>query len=274
MSPAPNPAGGARTGPAPAGGTIPPSAPPTVTLTIDGQLVSARQGESLLHVIREHGGRVPTLCEFEGLSSVGACRLCLVEVAGRPRPAAACVTSAEEGLEVLTTSERIVRYRRMTLELLLAERNHICSVCVMNGHCELQDRAAEAGIDHVRFDYPWQTNLRVDASHALFVLDENRCVLCTRCVRVCDELEGVHTWDLSGRGTGTRVITDLAVPWGEAVSCTSCGKCVQVCPTGALVRKGVTVAEMTKDKQKLVYLSEARRERVWDLQRVLSEDGR
>ena len=212
--------------------------PPTVTLTIDGELVSARQGDSLLHVIQQQGGHVPTLCEFEGLSSVGACRLCLVEVAGRPRPAAACVTLAEEGLDVRTTSERIERYRKMTLELLLAERNHICSVCVADGHCELQDRAAEAGIDHVRYDYPWQTDLTVDASHPLFALDENRCVLCTRCVRICDELEGVHTWDLGGRGVGTRVITDMAIPWGESITCTSCGKCVQVCPTGALFRKG------------------------------------
>jgi bidirectional [NiFe] hydrogenase diaphorase subunit len=247
-----------------AGGTSPTS----ITLTIDGELVSARQGETLLHVIQEHGATVPTMCEFEGLSSVGGCRLCLVEIAGRPRPAAACVTVAEEGLDVRTTSERIVRYRRMTLELLLAERNHICSVCVMNGNCELQDRAAEAGIDHVSFDYPWQTNLNVDASHPLFVLDENRCVLCTRCVRICDELEGVHTWDLAGRGTGTRVITDMAMAWGDSISCTSCGKCVQVCPTGALSRKGVTVSEMRKDTDKLNFLTEARRDRVWDLQRM------
>lgn len=248
-----------------------PATPPSVTLTLDGELVSARQGDKLLHVIQEHGGHVPTLCEFDGLSSVAACRLCLVEIAGRSRPAAACVTAAEEGLEVRTDSERIQRYRRMTLELLMAERNHICSVCVMNGNCELQDRAAEAGIDHVRFDYPWQTNLRVDASHDLFVLDENRCVLCTRCVRICDELEGVHTWDLSGRGIGARVITDMATAWGESITCTSCGKCVQVCPTGALFRKGVTIAEMTKDKDKLNFLSEARHERVWDLRRILDE---
>ena len=247
---------------------------PSVTLSIDGQLVSARQGETLLQAIREHGVQVPTLCEFNGLSSVGACRLCLVEVAGRPRPAAACVTGVEEGLEVHTTSERIERYRKMTLELLLAERNHICSVCVMNGNCELQDLAADAGIDHVRFDYPWPSNVRVDASHPLFVLDENRCVLCTRCVRICDELEGVHTWDLSGRGVQTRVITDMAGPWGDSISCTSCGKCVQVCPTGALSRKGVTVSEMTKDKHKLEFLSEARRERVWDLRQVLPKDER
>ena len=252
--------------------TMSPSGPSTVTLSIDGELLSARQGDTLLQVIREQGGRIPTLCDFEGLSSVGAYRLCLVEVSGRPRPAAACVTAVEEGLEVRTTSERIERYRKMTLELLLAERNHICAVCVMNGNCELQDLAATAGVDDVRFDYPWPSNVHLDASHPLFVLDENRCVLCTRCVRICDELEGVHTWDLSGRGVETRVITDMATPWGDSVSCTSRGKCVQVCPTGALFRKGVTVSEMTKDKDKLEFLSEARRQRVWDLTRVIPRE--
>ena len=252
-----------------------PAAPPSITLTIDGQLVSAEQGVSLLVVIREVGGHVPTLCAFEGLSMHGGCRLCLVEISGRPRPVAACVTAAEEGLEVRTNSERLVRYRKMTVELLLAERNHICSVCVMNGHCELQNLASESGIDHVRFDYPWPSNVRVDATHRLFVLDENRCVLCTRCVRICDEVEGVHTWDLSGRGDGTRVITDMSTPWGESISCTSCGKCVQVCPTGALFEKGMSVAEMTKNKQKLNFLSEARTERVWDIRRVIdNQDGR
>jgi len=242
-------------------------------MTIDGELVSARQGESLLAVIREHGGHVPTLCAFEGLSAHGGCRLCLVEITGRARPAAACVTGAEEGLDIQTTSERVERYRKLTLELLLAERNHICSVCVSNGNCELQSLASDSGVDHVRFDYAWPANVRVDATHALFVLDENRCVLCTRCVRICDELEGAHTWDLAGRGVSTRVITDLNTPWGESITCTSCGKCVQACPTGALTRKGASVGEMTKDQTKLEFLSQARKERVWDLRRVVDDDG-
>jgi bidirectional [NiFe] hydrogenase diaphorase subunit len=92
---------------------------------------------------------------------------------------------------------------------LLAERNHICSVCVADGSCELQALASNSGVDHVRFDYAWPANVRVDATHDLFVLDENRCVLCMR----CDELEGAHTWDLAGRGVQTRVITDLNTPW-------------------------------------------------------------
>ena len=103
----------------------------------------------------------------------------------------------------------------MIVELLLAERNHICSVCVANGHCELQDLAAAAGMDHVRFEYQYPL-LPVDVSHERFGIDHNRCILCTRCVRVCDEIEGAHTWDVAGRGRNSRVITDLNQPWGEA----------------------------------------------------------
>ena len=247
-------AGGASTAPAGAN---------TITLTLDGELVTARQSETLLDVLRDHKADVPTLCEFEGLSCVGACRICLVEITGRPKLAAACVTAAEEGMEVVTKSEKLQRYRTMTIELLLAERNHVCSVCVMNGHCELQDLAAGAGVDHVEFEYLYPSDLKVDASHPRFAVDHNRCVLCTRCVRICDEIEGAHVWDVCGRGTQSRVITDLATPWGDSMTCTSCGKCVQVCPTGALFEQGATVAEMVKHKEKLRFLSTARRERQW-----------
>ena len=128
------------------------------------------------------------------------------------------------------------------------ERNHICSVCVANNHCELQDLAASLGLTH--FELP-AVNPRVgiDASHPLFAIDHNRCVMCTRCVRVCDEIEGAHTWDVMGRGIDARVVTDLGTPWGESPTCTSCGKCVQVCPTGALFEKGRSVAEGAKTRR-------------------------
>ena len=111
----------------------------------------------------------------------------------------ACVTHVEEGMEVTTTSERLTKYRKMIVELMFTERNHVCSVCVSNGHCELQSLAQRLGITHVRFPYRYPT-VEVDASHDRFVIDHNRCVLCTRCVRVCDEIEGAHTWDVWGTG--------------------------------------------------------------------------
>jgi bidirectional [NiFe] hydrogenase diaphorase subunit len=157
-------------------------------------------------------------------------------------------------MEVTVNSERLARYRRSILELLFAERNHVCSVCVVNGHCDLQSLALKLGMSHVHFPYQYP-KLPVDASHERFVVDHNRCVLCARCVRVCDEIEGAHTWDVMARGVECRVITDMAGPWGESETCTGCGKCVQVCPTGALSEKGKSVAEMSKRRQFLPYLT-------------------
>jgi bidirectional [NiFe] hydrogenase diaphorase subunit len=209
-----------------------------ICLTIDNRPVSARNGDTLLQVARRHGITIPTLCNLPGLEPAGACRVCIVEVAGYPRPVPACVTPAEEGMVVVTASERIHNTRRMIVELLLAERNHSCPVCVMDGNCELQTLAKHLGIDHVRYAFiaPQAT---VDISQPRFGIDHNRCILCRRCVRVCDEIEGAHTWDVRGRGSASRIISDLADPWGDSGTCTDCGKCVQVCPTGALFEKGV-----------------------------------
>jgi bidirectional [NiFe] hydrogenase diaphorase subunit len=157
-------------------------------------------------------------------------------------------------MEVTTNSERLQNYRLTVLELIFSERNHICSVCVTNGNCELQSMAQKLNMSHVRFPYLYP-KLAVDASHERFVLDHNRCILCGRCVRVCDEIEGAHTWDMTGRGINCRVITDLNQPWGSSETCTSCGKCVNVCPTGALSEKGKSVAEMSKQRQFLPYLT-------------------
>ncbi len=232
------------------------------TLTIDGKLVSAREDETLLEVAREHGIPIPTLCHLEGLSEVGACRLCLVEVAGSRKLLPACVTVVEEGMAVTTNSERLRRYRRQIVELLFAERNHVCSICVANGRCELQKLGYSVGMDHVR--YPYLTpSLELDASHPRFLIDSNRCVLCTRCVRVCDEIEGAHTWDVAGRGGKSRVITDLNRPWGLSESCTGCGKCVQVCPTGALFEKGKNAGRMVKNPDFLSYIKTAREKKLW-----------
>jgi len=227
------------------------------TLTINGQDVSAREDPSVLDAARENGINIPTLCHLDGLCDVGSCRLCMIEVQGIPKLLPACVTKVQEGMHVTTNSERLERYRKTLVEFLFAERNHICSVCVSNGHCELQNLARNLGVDHIHVPYRYP-KLPVDASHERFVIDHNRCVLCTRCVRVCDEIEGAHTWDLMGRGIDSRVITDMATPWGESDTCTSCGKCVHVCPTGALFEKGRSVGEMRKRRQFLPYLTQMR----------------
>ncbi|HEV8041466.1 MAG TPA: bidirectional hydrogenase complex protein HoxU [Bryobacteraceae bacterium] len=230
-----------------------------VTLKIDGRDVTARDDQMLIDVARENDIRIPKLCYVSGLSTYGGCRLCLVEVEGSNKLLASCTTAVTEGMEVRTVTPRMTEYRRMILEMLFAERNHVCSVCVSNGHCEMQSLAQHLEIDHIRFPYVYP-RLAVDASHDRFVLDQNRCILCTRCVRVCAEIEGAHTWDVMGRGSESLVITDLAQPWAEAESCTSCGKCVQVCPTGALSEKGHSVAEMSKRRQFLPYLTMMREE--------------
>jgi bidirectional [NiFe] hydrogenase diaphorase subunit len=230
------------------------------TLVIDGKDVSAHASQTILEVARENKVRIPTLCHLEGLSDVGACRLCLVEVKGQNKLLPACIATVEEGMEVSTATERLKTHRRTILELLFAERNHVCSVCVANGHCELQALGQEEGVTHITLPYR-NPSLTVDASHDRFTIDHNRCILCTRCVRVCDEIEGAHTWDVMGRGIDAKVITDLNQPWGSSESCTGCGKCVQVCPTGALFEKGRSVAEMERRRQFLPYLTLMRGER-------------
>jgi bidirectional [NiFe] hydrogenase diaphorase subunit len=232
------------------------------TLTIDGKQISAAEGASLLQAAEEAGIRIPTLCHMEGIYDVGACRLCLVEVAGVPKLLPACTTRVAEGMEVSTDSERLRRYRRMILELLFAERNHVCSVCVSNGHCELQALACAQGMDHVRYDYcfpKWD----VDITHPRYGIDHSRCILCTRCVRVCWHIEGAGTKNVAGRGARALIISDLNQPWGESDTCTACGKCVDSCPTGALFRVGATAGEMEHDREKLEYIVTAREKKQW-----------
>jgi len=210
----------------------------TVSIRIDDEVITIRPGHTILDAARIHDKYIPTLCYLEGLSAAGACRVCMVEVAGTDRLLAACTTPVQDGMSIRTTSIRLEEYRRTTIELLLTERNHICSACVSNNHCELQTLAQYLGITHVRHPYN-NPRLSVDMSHPQFVLDQNRCILCSRCVRACSELEGANVWQISARGIRSRLVSDLGDDWGSAKHCTSCGKCAKVCPTGAMTEKGV-----------------------------------
>lgn len=234
-----------------------------ITLQIDGRPLSARDDQTILEAARDVGITIPTICYLEGVMPAGACRVCLVEIGPGGRLVPACATKVSEELQVQTNTERLRTYRRMIVELLFSERNHVCSVCVANNHCELQDMAVALDMDHVRFDY-LNPSCDVDVSHDRYGIDHNRCILCTRCVRVCDEVEGAHTWDVAHRGTSARVITDMAQPWGSSPTCTSCGKCVMSCPTGALFRQGSTVAEMEHDRSLINFLVTAREKQQWN----------
>jgi bidirectional [NiFe] hydrogenase diaphorase subunit len=223
------------------------------TLVIDDQQISARAGQTILEAARENDIFIPTLCHLDGLGDVGACRMCLVEIKDSKKLLPACVATVQEGMEVSTNTERLRKHRRMILELLFAERNHICAVCVSNGHCELQALAQSQGLTHISLPYRNPT-LAVDASHEQFTLDHNRCILCMRCVRACAEIEGAHIWDVMGRGIDSIVITDLHQDWGSS-NCTRCGKCVQCCPTGALSEKSKIGVAHPKNPEFLPYLN-------------------
>ncbi len=206
-----------------------------VTITINERPIAAEAGETLLDVIRRAGIHVPTLCHLPGLPPSGACRLCSVEIEGRGNLVPSCAFPVADGLRVRTHSQRAVATRRTIVELLLANHPDDCNYCVRNNHCELQNLAAELGVRQRVYGRP-RGNQHVDLSSPSLVRDPDKCILCGRCVRVCEEVQAVGAIDFVGRGCHTRIGT--AFEEGLNVSsCVNCGQCVRVCPTGALAER-------------------------------------
>ncbi|MCJ7807673.1 MAG: 2Fe-2S iron-sulfur cluster-binding protein, partial [Dehalococcoidia bacterium] len=182
-----------------------------ITLTINDCQVKGKEGDTILDICRANDIYVPTLCYEEGLSTVGSCRLCVVEIEGERRINPACTYPARDGLVVRTHTEKLEDYRRQILELMFTERNHFCFFCEASGDCELQALAYEYQIDHMRYPYSFPS-LPVDTLNEFLVIDHNRCILCGRCIRVCKEVVANNTLDFSKRGWRTMVVADIDQP--------------------------------------------------------------
>lgn len=205
----------------------------TVTLTINGQEVQGREGQTILEVAQAAGVDIPTLCHDPRLEPYGACRMCLVEVEGARGPMASCGTSIRDGMKVETHSEKIMKMRKFILELLLTNHPLDCPVCEAAGNCKLQDYAYEYLVDMV--PWGWRPPEAVDpGKHPNIAHFGSRCILCGRCVRICREVMGIGCWGYLNRGYDSEVDTPYRLPLKE-VECVSCGQCVSTCPVGAIV---------------------------------------
>ncbi|HNY68541.1 MAG TPA: NADH-dependent [FeFe] hydrogenase, group A6 [Bacillota bacterium] len=203
-----------------------------VTLTIDGRQVTVPAGTSVLEAATQAGVKIPTLCYLEGLNEIGSCRLCVVEIEGAKTLAASCVTPAAQGMVVHTNTRQVREARRAVLELIISNHPFDCLTCVRSGSCELQALAESLGIREIRFAGA-KAHHAVDNSTPSIVRDPDKCILCRRCVAVCEQVQGVSAINVSGRGFNSVVSPAGQLPLGDA-ACTLCGQCILVCPTGAL----------------------------------------
>jgi formate dehydrogenase major subunit len=221
-----------------------------VQITINGKQIEVPEGTTVLRAAEMAGIQIPRLCDHRELTPYGGCRLCIVEVQGVRVPMASCTLPVNHGMVVNTESEALQNSRKFILSLLFSERNHFCPFCqVSGGDCELQNAAYQEEMTYWPIQPGWN-NFVVDTSHPHFVLDNNRCILCRRCVRACAEMAGNFTLSVAERGAKSMVVADTDVPLGES-TCIKCGSCVQVCPTGALIDKTSAYQSHEKDLKEI-----------------------
>jgi formate dehydrogenase major subunit len=212
----------------------------SVTLEIDGVAVTVPDGTSVMHAAMTMGAKIPKLCATDNVEPFGSCRLCLVEIEGRKGYPASCTTQVAAGMKVRTQSARLAELRRGVMELYISDHPLDCLTCPANGNCELQDMAGAVGLREVRYGYEGANHLRdaKDESNPYFTYDPSKCIVCSRCVRACEEVQGTFALTISGRGFESRVAAshDESFLGSE---CVSCGACVQACPTATLMEKTV-----------------------------------
>jgi formate dehydrogenase major subunit len=210
-----------------------------VTLEIDGKTVTVPTGTSVMRAAVESGVTVPRLCATDSLEPFGSCRLCLVEIEGRKGTPASCTTPAEAGMKVTTQSGKLARMRRNVMELYISDHPLDCLTCPANGNCELQDMAGVVGLREVRYGYEGENHLHdaKDESNPYFSFDPAKCIVCSRCVRACEETQGTFALTVKGRGFASRISPgDMLFLDSE---CVSCGSCVQACPTASLTERTI-----------------------------------
>jgi formate dehydrogenase major subunit len=221
-------------------GTKPSAATKLVTLSIDGQRVSVPEGTSVMRAATEVGTQIPKLCATDMLDSFGSCRLCLVEIEGRPGTPASCTTPVAEGMVVHTQNAKLAKLRRGVMELYISDHPLDCLTCSANGDCELQDMAGAVGLREVRYGYDGANHLGAtkDVSNPYFQFDPSKCIVCSRCVRACEEVQGTFALTIEGSGFGAKVSPGMSEQFFDS-ECVSCGACVQACPTATLMEKSV-----------------------------------
>ena len=232
-------------------GTPKRTSPTTVTLEIDGRTVTVPAGTSLMRAAIEAGIHVPKLCATDSLEAFGSCRLCLVEIEGRRGFPASCTTPAEDGMKVRTQTPKLQALRRGVMELYISDHPLDCLTCPANGDCELQDMAGVVGLREVRYGTDGANHLHdaKDESNPYFTYDASKCIVCNRCVRACEEIQGTFALTIAGRGFASRVSPGQSEPFMGS-ECVSCGACVQACPTATLQEK--TVIELGQPEHSVV----------------------